>query len=1145
MKKCTLVVLLGVMGIFTSFAQDATSTITNYFSQQQENHGLTIQDAQFEITSQSTSRVSGLTHVYFRQVVNGIPVYGSESSAHLKADGTLLKINNGFVAQTNAKSGGMTSPGMTPGAAISAAASQLGYSTSKSFTVVEDLSNGGNAKMLMSNGGVSNLDIPVELVYQKTETGELILAWDLSIQAVEGTDWWSVRVNASSGQIVDQTNWTITCNLTHDHADHDRNLNFNANLQPAPEAAGGCTECYEVFALPLESPFFGSRTFEVNPAEPVASPFGWHDTDGVAGAEFTTTRGNNTNTYEDGDNAGFQPDGGSDLFFGGVGFEWDINYSPANQYESAAVTNLFYWTNIIHDIMYQYGLDEASGNFQENNYGRGGIGGDSVDSEAQDGSGTCNANFGTPPDGGNPRMQMYTCGSRDGDYDNLVIIHEYGHGISNRLTGGPAAAGCLGNQEQMGEGWSDWYGLIMTMQPGDAGSDARGVGTYLFNEGPTGGGIRPFPYSTDTNINPQTYDFIQSSAVPHGVGSVWAMMLWEMTWGLIDVHGWDADIYNFTGDASLDAGNVMAMALVTEGLKLQPCSPGFVDGRDAILAADQAIYGGANYCTIWEAFAKRGLGINAVQGSSNSVSDGTENFEFPAGSAAIVAPADVCASEAAFVVEGAGTPAGGVYSGPGVTDNGDGTTFTFDPAAAGVGVHTISYEIADGECTTASTASDDIEVLSVPDSPTSVGVSDFCVGDEVTVSATPADPTNNIRWFDAPTGGTFLFEGTDYTFTPTGSVDLWVEETPNDFLSKLVISEVTLETPDRFEIMNVGVQTDYTGYRVALSEQPFTNINVVNPIVRTLGVMDENEAISWSDQPGSSDYWGNNIWWDNDSGESGWIIILDPDGNVVDSAFWNVTAATLATLDVTIAGFNITAADLDWTGAGATLSAVCNDSFQRSGDTDSATDWPNTCLDASYGEPNEAIGIGFAGCLAARTLTEVIAEDIAPEITCPEDQVFVIEDGEPYELPDYSLSATFSDNCPEDPVITQDPAIGTEVGPGDYTITLTATDAAGNSSECTFNLTVEGVLSVNEVGIDNVLTLYPNPSQGQLTLRNRSTAVVDAVNLYDVNGRLIKQFNVQGAGVEVQFNMSDVASGMYFVQIITDQGQSVKRIVKQ
>src|SRR5690606_7618467 len=133
-------------------------------------------------------------------------------------------------------------------------------------------------------------------------------------------------------------------------------------------------------------------------------------------------------------------------------------YTNANQYEAAAITNLFYMNNVFHDIMYQYGFDEVSGNFQQNNYGNGGLGNDYVNAEAQDGSGTCNANFGTPRDGSNPRMQMYICGDKDGDFDNLVILHEYGHGVSNRLTGGPNASSCLQNQEQMGEGWSDFFG---------------------------------------------------------------------------------------------------------------------------------------------------------------------------------------------------------------------------------------------------------------------------------------------------------------------------------------------------------------------------------------------------------------------------------------------------------------------------------------------------------------------------------------------------------------------------------------------------------------------------------------------------------------------------------------------------------------
>jgi uncharacterized repeat protein (TIGR01451 family) len=232
-----------------------------------------------------------------------------------------------------------------------------------------------------------------------------------------------------------------------------------------------------------------------------------------------------------------------------------------------------------------------------------------------------------PGDGGRPRLQMMLCNNnRDGDFDNLVILHEYGHGVSSRLTGGPAASSCLGNLEQMGEGWSDFIGLIFTMKATDTKTTQRTVGTWLTNQGANDGGIRPHPYTTDMAVNPMTYKTIDDPGItrPHGVGAVWATMLWEMTWGLIDVHGWDADLYSGTG------GNNIALKLVIEGMKLQPCSPGFVDARDAILAADLALYGGANRCIIWEAFAKRGLGFSAEQGSSNSRVDGKEGYDLPA-----------------------------------------------------------------------------------------------------------------------------------------------------------------------------------------------------------------------------------------------------------------------------------------------------------------------------------------------------------------------------------------------------------------------------------------------------------------------------------------------------------------------------------
>ena len=171
----------------------------------------------------------------------------------------------------------------------------------------------------------------------------------------------------------------------------------------------------------------------------------------------------------------------------------------------------------------------------------------------------------------------------DASLDNEIIAHEYGHGISNRLTGGANNTSCLNNAEQMGEGWSDFYGVLMTIEQGDTGTDARGVGTYLFGQGPDGNGIRNAPYTTDFSINNYTYgDSNNESTVsqPHGVGFVFATMLWDLTWAYIDKYGFDSDLFNGIG------GNNKVMQLVLDGLKLQPCSPGFIDGRDAILAAD-------------------------------------------------------------------------------------------------------------------------------------------------------------------------------------------------------------------------------------------------------------------------------------------------------------------------------------------------------------------------------------------------------------------------------------------------------------------------------------------------------------------------------------------------------------------------------
>ncbi|HEX5112738.1 MAG TPA: M36 family metallopeptidase, partial [Saprospiraceae bacterium] len=213
----------------------------------------------------------------------------------------------------------------------------------------------------------------------------------------------------------------------------------------------------------------------------------------------------------------------------------------------------------------------------------------------------------------------------DGDFDSGVICHEYGHGVSSRLTGGPGAPYCLGNAEQMGEGWSDFFALMLTTDWTTATSaQSRGIGTYVKGQAPSGVGIRTYPYAIDMTVNPFTYaDVANSSGSVHYIGSIWATMLWEMVWGIIAVNPPSADIYHGTG------GNNVALQLVIDGMKLQPCTPGFVDGRDAILLADKLYYGGQYQCVIWNAFAKRGLGKSASQGNTNSYTDGVVAYDIP------------------------------------------------------------------------------------------------------------------------------------------------------------------------------------------------------------------------------------------------------------------------------------------------------------------------------------------------------------------------------------------------------------------------------------------------------------------------------------------------------------------------------------
>lgn len=222
----------------------------------------------------------------------------------------------------------------------------------------------------------------------------------------------------------------------------------------------------------------------------------------------------------------------------------------------------------------------------------------------------------------------------DGSFDNGIITHEYGHGISNRLTGNGST--CLlkyQSKEQMGEGWSDFFALMLTNRPGDDANVPRSIGSYASGQSTNGAGFRPAKYSPDFLINDYTYADTNgmeieedSEIVPdvHRIGFVWATMLWDLHWQYAAKYGYSSDV-----TSNMSSGSARVLQLVTDGLKLQTCNPTFIDGRNAILSAEMLTTKGEDRCMIWKTFAKRGLGLNALAGNKMNISDQVEDFSVP------------------------------------------------------------------------------------------------------------------------------------------------------------------------------------------------------------------------------------------------------------------------------------------------------------------------------------------------------------------------------------------------------------------------------------------------------------------------------------------------------------------------------------
>lgn len=139
-------------------------------------------------------------------------------------------------------------------------------------------------------------------------------------------------------------------------------------------------------------------------------------------------------------------------------------------------------------------------------------------------------------------------------------------------------------------------------------------GTYVY-----GSGFRNNPYSTNMETNNYSYASIRQYNEEHDLGEIWATFLYEMYWSFVNSLGAEYDWSQFKKRKAEGTmpGNFVAFQLVVDALQIQPCRPNFLEGRDAILAADKAGFQGKHQCLIWTAFAKRGMGIDALPGGQN------------------------------------------------------------------------------------------------------------------------------------------------------------------------------------------------------------------------------------------------------------------------------------------------------------------------------------------------------------------------------------------------------------------------------------------------------------------------------------------------------------------------------------------------
>jgi hypothetical protein len=614
------------------FGQSRAETVKSFVRENADLFGVRQDEAdQLEAVADYKNPEGGMSFVRLEQKINGIPVFAGELKAGFSSRGELVRVVNGLAAGV-----GYDAPGSfgDPERALGIALENVG---AQAHSAVRNAAADGKNPHKVRFGD-SEFSPSAEKTYFQTEPGVVVPAW--SVLVWEPAEAFLVVVEPDSGEVLWRKNLTndqtqaATYNV---YANPNSMVNVAENpapltpgpIDPALGTQGAITNRTNVTLIGNEAPYSFNNLGWIND--------GANITDGnnvQAGPDRDCTINLSTgqcSTVVSGGQTINLPNQGVDAPVSGSSFRnFAYSYDPApgnpapgteplaagttagvctvtpavTDSQKGAAVQLFYITNRYHDEMYRLGFTEAAGNFQNDNFGRGGLGSDRVSAESQDCLGANNANFSTPPDGSRGRMQMYIftgpTPDRDGSLDADIVIHELTHGLSNRLHGN--AAGLATNMAGgMGEGWGDFYAHAMLSEPSDPINGVYPSGGYAtysstfpdnyyygvrrfpkaviaFTGGPNNRPHNPLTFAdidaTKINLNDGAFpsQFNATADQVHAAGEVWSTMLWEVRAKFVTRLGW-AD------------GNRRILQFVTDGMKLSPISPTFVDGRNAILAA--------------------------------------------------------------------------------------------------------------------------------------------------------------------------------------------------------------------------------------------------------------------------------------------------------------------------------------------------------------------------------------------------------------------------------------------------------------------------------------------------------------------------------------------------------------------------------